>query len=225
MSKRIKRAAFTLVEMLVVIAVIMTLAMILTPALSRAKESGRAARCATNLRQLYLAAMNSAIDGGSFPGAVSSWSSNTISPGVTRYTHNPGWVAWYNVAPNILLNSISAGQYDWKGANGTACITNGALWSIVKVKDVYLCPTFALKNVCGVNNAMRSYSMNSAVSGFSMLMVSKPVGTVLFGDDRIVTNSPYDPSFATNEIGQWHSATGRVGAGQVVFVDGHVEKR
>lgn len=225
MSKRIKRVAFTLVEMLVVIAVIMTLAMILTPALSRAKESGRTARCASNLRQLYMAAMNSAIDGGSLPSAASSWSSNTSPAGATRYIHNPGWVAWYNVVPNTpLLSMVPAGIYDWKGANGISSITNGAFWAIVKAKDVYLCPTFALRNVCGVDNAVRSYSMNSEVSGLSALMVSRPVGTVLFGDDRLVTNSPYDASFVTNEISRWHTTTNGTPAGQVVFLDGHVEK-
>jgi prepilin-type N-terminal cleavage/methylation domain-containing protein len=46
------RRGFTLVEMLVVIAIIATLAAILMPALRRAKENARRAECTNNLRQL-----------------------------------------------------------------------------------------------------------------------------------------------------------------------------
>jgi prepilin-type N-terminal cleavage/methylation domain-containing protein/prepilin-type processing-associated H-X9-DG protein len=44
--------AFTLIELLVVIAIIAVLLAILLPSLSGARESARAARCASNLRQI-----------------------------------------------------------------------------------------------------------------------------------------------------------------------------
>jgi prepilin-type processing-associated H-X9-DG protein len=191
------------------------LAALLLPALSKVRESGRNAKCVSNLRQLQIASINMAGEKGCLPYAV-SWM-ELQSDGSKQ--HIPGWVAWFNRLPG----ATTAGNNAWRDADGYTSITNGALWKYVKGADVYLCPTFALKSVCKQNSPKRSYGMvtNMNVSGANIFNMTA-VKTMLYCDDRGLPNTGVndtDPQSGTNEVGTFHT-----GKGNVVFLDGHVER-
>ena len=177
------KAGFTLVEMLIVIAIIGILMGMLIPSLTKGKESARRAQCASNLRQLYLGSMTHATDdvhGGHFPAAYSSEGFNVVDD-KWRQTSR-AWVNWYKWEEHqndYGDNPPEELRTYWWGEKGETCIKTGSLYPYMGSDiRVYICPSFkrfiehdgtASSDNPEYVKGNRSYVMNRQVGWISFL--------------------------------------------------------
>ncbi len=102
--QRRRTSAFTLIEVLVVIAIIGILIALLLPAVQMAREAGRKMECTNNLKQIALAALNHEHIVNSLP--TGGWGYNWVGdPNRSHGRRQPGGF-FYNILPYMELNSI-----------------------------------------------------------------------------------------------------------------------
>jgi prepilin-type N-terminal cleavage/methylation domain-containing protein len=102
---------FTLVELLVVLAIIGILAGMVFPALKGGIQKAQDEKCRTNLKQLHTACISYANDhGGNLPYAQSFEIFNSRS---RRFEERRGWISW---SPSDL--DIDTLNSQWSGSNG-----------------------------------------------------------------------------------------------------------
>ena len=105
MKQAVRKNAFTLVELLVVITIIGILISLLLPAVQAAREAARRMQCSNNLKQIGLAVLGYEAANSIFPPA-SQWSTAELAnlpyPSATAY--RPNWVAV--VLPYLELQNL-----------------------------------------------------------------------------------------------------------------------
>jgi prepilin-type N-terminal cleavage/methylation domain-containing protein len=177
------KKGFTLVELMVVIAIIGILAAALVTPITNARATGQAVRCKTNLKNLAQAALSYAVENSYMPFAESYENHNMEKDGDDyrrRYRHRIGWVSctWSGSNPWPSWDSskgavLSSGQAQFWGDKDTTfhSITNGSLWSHVG-KDLarYLCDAHTAacrrERIDTQNTPVRrSYVMNAYFGG------------------------------------------------------------
>lgn len=99
MYKRINRSGFTLVELLIVIAIIALLMALLLPAVQKVREAANKMLCASNMRQIVLAFHHYHNDYGRLPTAGSGDSGNPP-------TKRDDWGWAYEILPYIEADNI-----------------------------------------------------------------------------------------------------------------------
>ena len=251
--KRDTWRGFTLVEMLVVIAIIAILATVVLNSVKQAREAGYATRCKANLRNLATGIQTLAVEGSSIRQAYGYERENLND--ALPYNEVKGWVNWIPTAgggtgsrpiwPSISSQSSQMEQASWYGAKGLRGIKEGTLWTDGGLSDLstYVCPRFKRQAVCGRSDAVRSYAMNKRVSGAGLQSVNMS-RTMLFAEIPVpasgVWTTPWVPNGGDPCLdAQGPSNTGtdvapyeKIGflhryvgieCGHVVFVGGNVE--
>lgn len=202
-----KRRAFTMVELLMVIAIIGLLLSFLLPTLSKVKEEGYRIKCMNNLRQLggaiYMYAQENR---GQMVFCNWNWQEGAGRPA--------GWLA-----------QSSSGNSD------PAAVETSAIWQYFKLRAIYRCvkdkPPFAY----GGTQNMTSYGMNGAVNGFGASTTTYPgypvYSAAKFPGNGILLWEVSDANGWWNDGANypWEGITdrhGTKGAGVLCF-DGHTE--
>jgi prepilin-type N-terminal cleavage/methylation domain-containing protein len=145
---RKSESGFTLVELLVVIAVIAVLASLLLPALSRAKSKAQAVACLNNLKQLQVGWIMYADDN-------NDW----LVP-----NHPPGYRG--GTFPSWSLGDMRYGNPDGTNIDNLIGDRKGALGTYIKTHRIFKCPSDRSVTKLADGNSyprVRSYAVNQVV--------------------------------------------------------------
>jgi prepilin-type N-terminal cleavage/methylation domain-containing protein/prepilin-type processing-associated H-X9-DG protein len=203
------RAAFTLIEVLVVVAIIALLIAILLPSLHRAREMSKRTICLHNERMLGQAWYMYQIDNkGSFLyGGASTNPKIDSPPGWVRYIPNPT-----QQPEQVQIQSIK----------------DGALFKYARVVDLYRCPS-------RLKNEIRTYEGNFGVAGvehcpwapepstWRIDQLKRPAGRIVYQDDSpkdwdAIWYIPWDSPVWWNHLQAMHDK-----GSTFSFADGHSE--
>jgi prepilin-type N-terminal cleavage/methylation domain-containing protein/prepilin-type processing-associated H-X9-DG protein len=156
-----RTSAFTLVEMLVVIAIIGILIALLLPAIQTAREAARRMECSNHLRQIVLATLNHEQLVNHYP--TGGWGFNWVGdPDRGHGRRQPGGF-FYNILPYMELNSV----HDMPKTGDLAAKKRMSALMLMQPMPIFNCPSRRSATLNPVNptydtmvNAVKAYSID-----------------------------------------------------------------
>ncbi len=201
--------AFTLIEILVVLGILVLLAAILFPTMARVRENGRSASCTSNLRQIGMGLMQYAEDyNGYHPiaGSVVAW--DATDPG----TGNNGWM-------QQMQSYIKSQQVFHCPSDG-----NSPYSYFLSARVAYL----DAGEFAAVNTKQIQYPSAFVVAGDTF---SKPPGTVPPAEpDKFDSQDADKDDYSQNCVGGETNGTPAMawdrhnGGQNIAFADGHIKR-
>ena len=207
------RHAFTLVELLVVISIIVTLAAILLPAVIKARDAARSATCMSNLHQILLG-QNQFYDANRAflpyrwedPNHVNRWGVNRprwqwiVADYVGRPAQNPDTLRAYDAQTLNPVNGLVLGYLPGYplitgynvGADAAVASGGDATYTLVPLdNEIFLDPSLQVSNPDPTENGGLASNLNSIRNGaygynFAYLGNSRTID-----DQGDYPNSPY----------------------------------
>jgi prepilin-type N-terminal cleavage/methylation domain-containing protein/prepilin-type processing-associated H-X9-DG protein len=229
LAAKTRQRAFTMVEMLVVIAVIAVLAAFLLPVLGRAKQSARRTECGSNLRQWALAFAYYVDDNDQYiPREGHGRDGRVQRESWASVRHLDSRDVWYNALPDEL-GKTPARKYASHEPEVRAEFYKNRLFHCPSARF----PTYAETD----NEVYFSLTMNSKLiqepisndrASIKVNTILRPAETVIFLDARVSDSEAKVHQLQLNtDLGQPSAFASRFAArhqmlGNLAFADGHV---
>ena len=162
-----KQESFSLIELLIVIAIISILAALLLPALSRARETAKKISCLNNQKQIYL--------------GIASYV-NDYADWLPTISHNL-------VFPSILINSYLNHKYAGPSTSGACYFTKHSLFICPSIDKASTSPCWDTSYTEGAYyrtnymHTIRQYTTDVHCGGWAY---SSPDGTVFTGNRKFL---------------------------------------
>lgn len=200
------RSGFTLVELLTVLGIIAILAALLFPVLTTARLKAQQATCASNMRQLGIAAI------------LYEQDNNETVPGATDNT----------AGENVKGGWIFYKSFPFENTPNDVEVTRGSLYPYVHNAQVYVCPVDTSGQVSGDSYAINGcVDSNTRVHGLRpgrhLAYFRNPSSWMLFCEEAF---TGYQTGSTDDGYFDWQNNTfteRHFGSGNIVFLDGHVK--